>query len=664
MVVSIIFPVSAPGRYAYAVAVEHCPMIFPGIRVQAQLGETLRWGFVCEILEQAPVERLKTVCAVGSPAHSFSPTYMRFLLWLADYYCAFSGDVLRTALPRAIERAFDKAVVSYAAHKDTRDPPMPPGPLTGEQQQAFAAIAAACDSGGHATFLVQGVTGSGKSHIYYHCAHHALEQGKAALVMVPEISLTPQTVSMFTGIFGNEVAVFHSGMTEKERIANWFSVLAGIKRIVIGVRSVIFAPIPRLGLVIVDEEHDSSYAQDEKSFNFNARDAIIMRAKLEGAVVVLGSATPSLESRYNCQLGKYRLLTLARRYNDQSLPRVTLVDMRTERKENNWSLFSRALQEKIACKLERSEQVILLKNRRGFANFLQCGECGHVPLCGQCSVSLTYHKSIGRMVCHYCDSRTLPPETCPSCGGHRLKPAGAGVERVEEELRKLFPGITAVRLDHDAASRANKVGDILETFRSGRAQVLIGTQMVSKGLDFHKVTLVGVILADTGLFMPDFHSSERNFQLLTQVAGRSGRGSSAGEVVLQTYAPDERSIQFAVAQDYDSYYRHELENRRELGFTPFSRGVLVKFLDKTEKRSREAAFYFARAIEGKEGVDVLGPSPAPLFKIRNMFRHFMYIKGRDSVLLHAAVAEGFARFRASSFRKVKVRVAFDPDSLL
>jgi primosomal protein N' (replication factor Y) len=346
------------------------------------------------------------------------------------------------------------------------------------------------------------------------------------------------------------------------------------------------------------------------------------------------------------------------------LPRVHKIDMRTEREKNNWSIFSGLLREKISEQLALGKQVILLKNRRGYAHFLQCQECGHIPECAHCDVSLTLHRSIGRLVCHYCNTRSDLPAVCPKCKGVRLKPAGSGVEKVEEDLRKEFPGARILRLDLDTGAGRGATERILADFRDRKADVLIGTQMVSKGLDFPEVTLVGVVLADTGLFLPDFHAPERTFQLLTQVAGRSGRGGAEGEVVLQTYSPDEKSILHAVEHDYDSFYREELKNREELGFPPFRRGVLVRFLSKQEPLAISLCRRFYNSLDRKAGFDVLGPAPMPLYRLRNYYRLFVYLRGRSSQGLHEAVRGALAKLGRNAGGRVKVQVVFDPESLL
>jgi primosomal protein N' (replication factor Y) len=665
MYAQVIFPVAAPGIYQYSVPKHLQKAVKTGVRIYAELKNKKMWGFVCAVAATTELKNVKQILKADSETFLLTRAYLTFLDWLWTYYRAYPGDVLRAAVTRPVERLLEKSMDRQQISKTVPDTSaLKMAPLTSAQQSAFKPILESLKSGGHQTFLLQGITSSGKSHIYYELVKEALKKGKGVLMMVPEIALTPQTVRNFTRIFKDRVAVFHSRLSEKEKAENWFHIYKGTKDVVIGVRSALFTPVKNLGLVIVDEEHDGSYCQSERNFNFNGRDAAVMRSKIEGAVVVLGSATPSLESRYNADRGKYRLLTLDERYNRQPLPVVYMVNMKTEREKNNWSIFSHLMLEKIQDRLHRKEQVILLKNRRGFANFLQCGECGYIPVCPNCNISLTYHRAIKRMVCHYCNRRETPPQACPQCEGTKIKFSGSGVEKVEDELKKVFPEVRTLRLDLDTGSRRGRVETILNAFWEKKADVLIGTQMVSKGLDFSNVTLVGVVLADTGLFFPDFHASERTFQLLTQVAGRSGRRGIRGEVVLQTYAPDEKSIKYAVDQDYNGFYREELNSRLSLDFPPALRGVLIRFISRSESASAKACRNFHTCLTGEKDIHILGPTPALLYKIRNTYRYFIYIKSKSSGKLHSAVDHAFQRYGPPRQGKVKVQVVFDPDSLL
>lgn len=663
MYVYVIFPVAAPGKYLYRVPLKLESLAKAGVRAFAELQNRKCWGLVCGTAVSTDLRRVKDVINLDDSTLNLSPGFMKFILWLSEYYFAGPGEVLRAVMPKALEKYLEKKPGQGPVAEGVASAPAAVQ-LTADQEKARAAVSACLGAREQKPFLLHGVTGSGKTHVYFELAREAIGAGRGVLIMVPEISLTPQIVDRFKAVFGDRVAVYHSGLTDRERNLNWIAVHSGAKRLVIGVRSAVFAPVRELGLIIVDEEHDPSYSQSERSFNFNARDAAVMRGRMEGAVVVLGSATPSVESRYNAETGKYTRLVMAERFNRKPLPKVHLVDMRRERAKGNWSVFSGLLQVQLAACLEKGEQAILLKNRRGFANFIQCRECGHIPLCPHCNVSLTLHKDAGRLVCHYCEQRRPVPDKCPGCGKGELKIGGAGTERVEEELKRLFPGVRTLRLDLDTAGKRGRTGKILADFRAGAADVLIGTQMVSKGLDFERVTLVGIVLADTGLFLPDFHAPERVFQLLTQVAGRSGRGEASGEVVLQTYAPDDKTIRLAVRQDEQGFYENELKARKELFFPPFSRGAVVRFLAGDEETALKEAEKFARFLGNTAGMEVLGPAPSPMVKIRNLFRYFIYIKGTSSPVLHDMLGTAFARLEAERNAKVRIQVFFDPASLM
>ncbi|MBL8028466.1 MAG: primosomal protein N' [Fibrobacteres bacterium] len=658
----VIFPVSAPDSYTYAIPDHLSCEIFPGSRVRAELGKKQSWGFVCSLTNEVHANiSIKPILDIFPAYPVLSDKFVDFINWLASYYMARPGDVLRSVMPKLLLKRLEKEKWEFSKPEINTVEIKLNDELNTEQRDAALPVKESMQTRNHRVFLLQGVTGSGKSHVYYHLAKEALCAGRTALILVPEISLTPQTVKNFTSIFGEEVAVLHSGLTEKARALNWMKLLSGEKRIAVGVRSAIFAPLKNIGLIVVDEEHDGSYSQSEKQFCYQARDAAVMRGMIEGAAVVLGSATPSLESRRNADAGKYTLLKLNSRYSDRPLPKVHLVDLRKEREAIGNSLFSRLLVEKMEDRFSKGEQIILLKNRRGYAPFVQCSACGFVPMCSRCSVSLTYHRGVERLICHYCDKRERYSEKCTSCGADAIYPAGAGVERIQSDMEKRFPGIKLLRLDLDTGSKAGATAEILEDFRTGKADVLIGTQMVSKGLDFQRVTLVGVLLAETGLFLPDFRAQERAFQLLTQVSGRSGRGETPGEVVLQTYLPDEPAVVAAVAQDFEKFYNGEIKIRQALKYPPFARAVLIRFFSKAEEKGAETAKRFAANIPGS--VIKLGPAPAPIAKVRGLFRHFILIRGGSSQELHDIVRKAYGAINHKG-GSVKIQIVFDPDSLL
>lgn len=500
-----------------------------------------------------------------------------------------------------------------------------------------------CRQDAGSTFLLHGVTGSGKTEVYLQAIAHALEQGKGAIVLVPEISLTPQTVERFKARFSSGklqtlVAVLHSHLSAGERHDEWHKIRQGRARIVIGARSAIFAPVDPLGLIIVDEEHEHTYKQEE-SPRYHARDVAIMRGQMEGAPVVLGSATPSLETYFNCKKGKYTLLELPDRVDDQKMPRVRVVDMRqAAAKEKGTPIFSPQLKEAITQRLERGEQTILFLNRRGYSTSLQCPKCGHVCGCPNCSISLTYHRLEQKLACHICGHSEKVPNVCPnpSCKNPAIRFAGTGTQKVEETLAKLFPNARVHRMDADTMKRKDDYRKILGDFRVGKIDILVGTQMIAKGLHFPNVTLVGIIFADLALHQPDFRAGERTFQLLTQVAGRAGRGDIEGEVVVQAFTPFHPAIQYARRHDYLGFYDQETEFREQLKYPPFSRVALLTLKGRNEEKVKFSADHLKRVVESavhspeskKEFRDLMiaGPAPAPLLRAETFYRYQIMLR--------------------------------------
>ena len=507
--------------------------------------------------------------------------------------------------------------------------------LTPAQREALDGVMEAIETRTFRTVLLYGITGSGKTQVYIEAIAKTLAMGRSAIVLVPEISLTPQTVRRFRAHFGDEVAVLHSGLSEGERYDAWRMIRRGERKIVVGARSAVFAPLGNLGLIVVDEEHESTYKQYDTTPRYHARDVATMRAREAGAVVILGSATPSLESYRNAQTGKFALSQLPERIDDRRLPEVEIVDMRKEKEAGNWSIFSKSLKEGIRERLKRKEQVILLQNRRGYATFIQCPDCGFSFHCPHCQVTLTYHASGRWLICHYCGLRKRAPSVCPECHGHRLKYRGIGTERVEAELESLFPEARIVRMDRDTTGTKGAHYRLLERFRLKEADILLGTQMVAKGLDFAEVTLVGVISADTALNLPDFRAGERTFQLLTQVAGRAGRGLRGGRVLIQTYNPDHYAIRAVERHDYAGFVRRELEFRRTADYPPYVRLARLVYRHRDPRRAQVAAEDLARMLreelrrQGLPGSDLIGPAPAFFARVREQYRWQIVIRHSD-----------------------------------
>jgi len=529
--------------------------------------------------------------------------------------------------------------------------PAPAPELTIDQERAVERVTARMDSGGGVVVL-HGVTSSGKTEVYLRAFEHALARGRRGILLVPDIALTPQMVDRVVERFGpKRVAVLHSALGAGERLDEWERARRGQVDIVVGARSAVFAPVPSLGLIVVDEEHDGSYKQDE-SPRYHARDVAVFRAERVGATVVLGSATPSLETYSRVESGEYEVIDLPRRIDDRPMPDVAVVDMRSELKAGNRTIFSRLLRARIEQTLDREQQVILFMNRRGFSTFVLCRECGHVMTCPHCDVSLTLHGSGSRrseLVCHYCNHAERAPDVCPSCGGTHIRYFGAGTERIEDEVRKSFPDARVARMDVDTTRRKGAHRAILGAFRAGRTDILVGTQMIAKGLDFPNVTLVGVVSADTALNLPDFRAAERTYQLISQVAGRSGRGDAPGTVVVQTYSPEHYSIVAAASHDYRAFYEAEIASRREAGYPPARQMARILLRGIDESATARYAGVIARACRElgcvSDGtVEVLGPAPAPIPRIAGKYRwHLLLLSGNPKALREAAKAGCAAR---------------------
>ncbi|MGO4183383.1 primosomal protein N' [Paenibacillus sp. MCAF9] len=572
----------------------------------------------------------------------------------------------------------------YAGREFERTTPLE---LTEGQKDVYDRIVRAVDAGEPQTMLLHGVTGSGKTEVYLQSIQFCLEQEKQAIVLVPEISLTPQMVERFKGRFGDAVAVLHSRLSNGERYDEWRKIRSRQVQVAIGARSAIFAPFERIGLIIIDEEHESSYKQEE-SPKYHARDVAVRRAKQHGAAVVLGSATPSLESfaaasrplSARDEGREPALLPMPSRVGDRPLPPVAVIDMREELKEGNRSMFSRLLHSSLADRLERGEQSVLLLNRRGYSTFVMCRSCGYTAACPHCDISLTYHQKSRALRCHYCGHAEQAPTTCPSCQSEHIRYFGTGTQRVEEELSKLFPGIRVIRMDVDTTTEKNSHEKLLKQFGERKADVLLGTQMVAKGLDFPFVTLVGVIAADTSLNLPDFRAAERTFQLLTQVAGRAGRHHLPGEVVIQTYAPEHYAVVTAQQHDYTAFVSEELRHRSAMGYPPYCRLILVTMSHEQLPLLSSISERFAsdlRELAENEGVlislssgfgralEVLGPVASPISRMKDRYRFQCVIKYRGSIDASALVRKALVPFTdGPPQRQVQFSIDVDPQVIL
>ena len=539
--------------------------------------------------------------------------------------------------------------------------------LTSAQSSVLAEIQHQIDAETYAAFLLHGVTGSGKTEIYIRAMRATLDRGRSAMMLVPEIALTPVFSRRLRSHFGDQVAIFHSSLQKGERFDEWTRVKNGAARVVIGTRSAVFAPVQNLGLIVVDEEHESTYRQQESPY-YNARDTAIVRAQKESATVVLGSATPSLESFHNARTGKYRLLTLPERFAARPMPSARIIDMRSVfLRHGKARVFSDELLEAIQETHHRNEQSIILLNRRGYSSFILCRSCGETIQCPNCDVTLTYHRSERVIVCHYCNHRAAVPRVCPACGKKYIYYVGEGTEQIEEMLTQLFPALRVARIDRDTTARRRVFEQSLADFAAGRIDTLVGTQMLAKGHDFPNVTLVGVISVDAGLALPDFRSAERTFQLITQVAGRAGRGDRPGRVLIQTYHPYHYALRHACAQDYEGFYDEELQYRRNHSYPPFV--ALASLL----VHGRDLARVRADSLELRKQLDaanqdrkcrILGPAPAPLSRLKGEHRFQLLLKSRSRRHLREVADAALKSVGENGVNLRSVNLEIDPVSIM
>ncbi len=579
-------------------------------------------------------------------------------------------DVPRTTLHTLVKRGVVELVEEAAEFSVSSMKKRGPSHLdfifNAEQKAALAAVQKSVGENKFSVSLLRGVTGSGKTAVYLAAMQAVLEAGKSAILLVPEIGLTPAAAANLHQVFGDEVAILHSALSADERAEQWHRIRRGEARIVVGTRSAVFAPVTDLALLVVDEEHDSSYKQEETP-RYHGRDVAVMRSKLAGAAVVLASATPSVESYHNAQAGKYRLIELKERVERRPLPEVELVDMRFEFQETGGDqIFSRQLIQEVTERLQRGEQAMILLNRRGYSSVVLCRACGETLQCKNCSIAMTYHKAAHRMECHYCGYRQAVPKRCLKCDSEHIYFLGAGSEKVEERLHAAFPQARIGRLDRDTVRSRHDFEHVLNQFHGGEINLLVGTQMIAKGHDVHGVTLVGVVGADYALGFPDFRAAERTFQLLTQVAGRAGRGEMPGKVVLQTYHPDHYAIQFAQQHDYLGFYEKEVRFRKWMHYPPFSAlaNVLVRSdkLDLTLRWTGQLGKWFESTRN--EGVRVLGPSVAPIMRLKRDFRYHFILKAASREKLNASLRKMLTFADGEKIPRTNVIVDVDALSLL
>jgi primosomal protein N' (replication factor Y) len=727
-IAKVVVEISLDREFDYRIPAHLQSSIQVGSQVNVPFQSRELRGFVVGLANHSAfADKLKEIAGVVGDKPLIPDSIMKLAYWIADYYCAPIEHAVRTVLPSAVRkrgaRHKKQLVVSLtgntpekiSARQDEifqaleehgamtlselkertgssespirtleknglvkieeetilRDPHAGmellrtrPFNLMVEQQTALDKICASMDQEKPGVVLLHGVTGSGKTEVYLQALQHALDKGQGAIVLVPEISLTPQTVDRFRSRFGECVAVLHSSLSDGERHDEWHRIRNGEAQIAIGARSALFSPIENLGLIVVDEEHEPTYKQDE-SPRYNARDAAVMRGHLENCCVVLGSATPAMESFSNVREGRYELAEMLMRVDDRSMPVMRVVDMRIEaEKEGRPTIFSTELVQAIYDRLDTREQVILFLNRRGFSSSLQCEQCGYVAECSECSVSMTYHKKAHKLLCHICGAEEKVPPRCPECRDPDFKYPGMGTERIEEILAKLCPKAKVARMDSDTMRKKDSYRTVLDQFRIGKIDILLGTQMIAKGLDFPNVTLVGVLYADMSLNMPDFRAGERTFQLLTQVAGRAGRGEKAGEVIVQAYTPHHPAIQAARRLDYTGFCDQDLEFRRELSYPPFSHLVLLTFKGGNEMEVMQATDGFFQALEKilPSSVRHSPPLPAPLARAKGLWRYQIMLRCEHTVKMTRPIRHVLATFKMP--KSVTCTVDVDALSLL
>ena len=706
--------------FHYALPPELKGRVLPGMRVEVPFGRRRSQAFVIRLLTEPEFSPVKEIYHVLDKAPLLTEELLHLSKWVGDYYLCSRAAVLQAMLPfpsrrakkgqhaflalppekarealdslvkkaprqaRALmlllergslsvkelkaETGADTGVIRALEGKglatlkegEERGFRGPAGTgervtLTLEQEKALKALEKALDRRERETFLLHGVTGSGKTEIYLRICQKSLTAGRGSLVLVPEISLTGQMIERFQSFFGSRAALLHSKLSPGERYDEWCRLLSGKARIAVGPRSAVFAPVRDLGVIILDEEHEWTYKQEETP-RYHAREVARERARGQGSLVVLGSATPSLESYYRAQRGGYKLLRLSRRVLERPMPPVSVVDMRQELKEGNRRMFSRSLLKHLQETVEAGEKALLFLNRRGHSTCVLCRECGLVIRCPHCEIAMTYHSQDIKLLCHYCSKGIRVPDTCPKCGSRYIKYFGTGTQKVEEEIRSCFPQTGIWRMDTDTTSRKGAHSKILQSFTGKGAAILIGTQMVAKGLDIPGITLVGVLAADMGLNLPDFRAGERTFQLLTQVAGRTGRGAEVGRVIVQTYEPEHYAIQAAREHDYETFYAQESRSRQELGYPPYSSFIRLLLTGEEESRVALASSHLARMAPRWRGVEFLGPVKCPLARVAAASRWHLVLKGKDRRLLRAC-----AREITAAVRKNHANVTIVPD---
>ena len=669
--VDVAVPLHIEGTFTYLLKPEQVLRAKIGVRVRIPFKNRETTGFLVGFRETPPEQKLKEILEIPDEEPVLSERILRLTRWLGEYYFSSWGEAIETAVPNWVKKGkrFREEIDSSPLVQPSSPPKLS---LTPEQEKALTRIQAALKEENPRPILLYGVTGSGKTELYIRPIKEVLTQGKGAIVLVPEIALTEHIRRFFSQHFGTELEILHSKLSDGERYLAWKRIESGKKQVLLGPRSAIFAPFPRLGLILIDEEQEGSYKQDQAP-RYHAREVALWLAKEEKALLILGTATPSLESMYLASQGVFERLDLTKRVENKALPQVVLVDLRSEREIQKRSvILSRALIREIEINLKQKEGTLILLNRRGFSTQVHCPACGEMVSCRSCEVSLTFHQGENILLCHYCNFRTEVPQICARCEKPLLRFTGFGTEKVESELGRLFPQAQIARIDSDSIRRKGSHEKIIQSFREKKYDILVGTQMIAKGFDFPHVTLVGVVLADVGLMLPDFRSAERTFQLLTQVAGRAGRGAKPGRVLIQTFSPEHPSILCGKTHDYLTFYQQELKNRIQHGYPPVQSLVNLLVRSKIEKKAYLFANDLRHAVANEiqklavqqddSGIEVIGPAPLPFYRLRGHYRWHVLVKAREIGLVQEAIRKVLAKIKRAS--GVAMQVDVNPLNIL
>jgi primosomal protein N' (replication factor Y) len=659
-----------------------------GSQVIVPFGNAKRVGYIVGFVETSDVKGIKDIGEVLSPYPLFTRRSVELARWMAEHYYSFFMTALRVIMPpgtahiekRALKTKLRKPLYKELPTSNLKLQNKSPSyvlrtsegkqiinykkfELTKEQDKALASIKSDLDSGKFSVSLLYGITASGKTEVYLRAADLVVISGGSAIILVPEVGLTPQMIERFREHFGDILAVYHSERTMKERQSEWEAVALSESSVVLGTRSALFMPMKNLKLIVIDEEYENTYKSDQ-SPRYQTRDVAFHIAKSVNAAVVLGSGTPSVETYYNAESGNYRLLTLPKRIDDRALPPVKVVDMRDEMKARNYNVLSRGMREEIKSAIQKKEQVILFINRRGYFTFVMCRTCGYTIQCPKCSASLIYYMNDRKLRCNHCNFESPAPVVCPKCQSTSIKFFGGGTQRIEQEVAQIVPKARILRLDRDTVKKKGMYENIIRSFISGSADVLIGTQMVTKGLDIGSVTLVGVVAADIGLNLPDFRAAEHTFQLITQVAGRTGRHELPGKVIVQTYNPDHYAIKYSSSHDYLGFYKEEIQSRRQLGYPPFSSLINIIIHGENEKNVEQVSKELVKFIKKRlrAGDEAFGPAKAPINKLKGNFRYQIIVKGKDPENIRKAVVSGLGPI--VKLGRVRISVDIDPYNML